>query len=80
MVCVVLKIELLFILCLVIVFFFFGNLVVLVFVISYVVISLVGGVVVCFFDLCGKVNKSELEELVCSVGVKWVGVGKEIVW
>jgi ATP-binding cassette, subfamily B, bacterial HlyB/CyaB len=50
----------------------------LAFVTSYVAISSAGGFVARLFDLRGKVNKSELEEFVRSVGVKRVGAGKEI--
>jgi subfamily B ATP-binding cassette protein HlyB/CyaB len=48
------------------------------FVTSYLAISSAGGVVARLFDLRGKVNKSELEEFVRSVGVKRVNAGKEI--
>jgi len=48
------------------------------FVTSYVAISSAGGFVARLFDLRGKVNKSELEEFVRSVGVKRVNAGKEI--
>ncbi|HYD62531.1 MAG TPA: peptidase domain-containing ABC transporter [Noviherbaspirillum sp.] len=48
------------------------------FVASYVAISSAGGFVTRLFDLRGKVNKSELEEFVRSVGVKRVIAGKEI--
>ncbi|HJV73452.1 MAG TPA: peptidase domain-containing ABC transporter [Noviherbaspirillum sp.] len=48
------------------------------FVTSYVAISSAGGVVARLFDLRGKVDKKELEELVRSVGVKRVAAGKEI--
>ena len=48
------------------------------FVASFVAISSAGGVVARLFDLRGKVNKSELEELVRSVGVKRLSAGKEI--
>lgn len=48
------------------------------FVTSYVAISSAGGFVARLFDLRGKVNKSELEELVHSVGVKRVRAGKDI--
>lgn len=58
---------------------FSGNPAALAFVTSYVAISSAGGVVARLFDLRGKVDKSELEELVRSVGVKRVGAGKEIV-
>jgi ATP-binding cassette, subfamily B, bacterial HlyB/CyaB len=50
----------------------------LAFVTSYVAISSAGGFVARLFDLRGKVNKSELEEFVRSVGIKRVGAGKEI--
>jgi ATP-binding cassette, subfamily B, bacterial HlyB/CyaB len=50
----------------------------LAFVTSYVAISSAGGFVARLFDLRGKVNKSELEEFVRSVGVKRVSAGKEI--
>ncbi|TKC81640.1 cyclic nucleotide-binding domain-containing protein [Trinickia terrae] len=49
------------------------------FVTSYVAISSAGGFVARLFDLRGKLNKSELEEYVSSVGVKRVAAGKEIV-
>jgi len=48
------------------------------FVTSYVAISSAGGFVARLFDLRGKVNKSELEEFVRSVGAKRVNAGKEI--
>jgi ATP-binding cassette subfamily B protein len=48
------------------------------FVTSYVAIGSAGGVVARLFDLRGKVDKRELEELVRSVGVKRVAAGKEI--
>lgn len=48
------------------------------FVTSYVAISSAGGVVARLFDLRGKVDKVELEELVRSVGVKRVAAGKEV--
>jgi ATP-binding cassette subfamily B protein len=48
------------------------------FVTSYVAINSAGGFVARLFDLRGKLNKSELEECVRSVGVKRVGAGKEI--
>lgn len=48
------------------------------FVTSYVAISSAGGFVARLFDLRGKVNKGELEELVHSVGVKRVRAGKDI--
>ena len=48
------------------------------FVTSYVAISSAGGFVTRLFDLRGKVNKSELEEFIRSVGVKRIGAGKEI--
>ncbi|NMF90930.1 ABC transporter transmembrane domain-containing protein [Aromatoleum petrolei] len=50
----------------------------LAFVTSYVAIGSAGGVVARLFDLRGKVDKKELEELVRSVGVKRVAAGKEI--
>ncbi|HEY8101339.1 MAG TPA: peptidase domain-containing ABC transporter [Burkholderiaceae bacterium] len=50
----------------------------LAFVTSYVAISSAGGLVTRLFDLRGKVNKSEMEEFVRSVGVKRVSAGKEI--
>ncbi|SAL31417.1 peptidase domain-containing ABC transporter [Caballeronia humi] len=50
----------------------------LAFVTSYVAINSAGGFVARLFDLRGKLNKSELEECVRSVGVKRVGAGKEI--
>ncbi len=48
------------------------------FIASYVAINSAGGLVARLFDLRGKVNKSELEEFVRSVGVKRVGAGKDI--
>ncbi|RJG05531.1 ATP-binding cassette domain-containing protein [Noviherbaspirillum cavernae] len=48
------------------------------FIVSYVAISSAGGLVTRLFDLRGKVNKSELEEFVRSVGVKRAPAGKEI--
>lgn len=48
------------------------------FVTSYVAINSAGGFVARLFDLRGKVEKSELEDFVRSVGVKRVGAGKEI--
>jgi ATP-binding cassette, subfamily B, bacterial HlyB/CyaB len=48
------------------------------FVTSYVAISSAGGFVARLFDLRGKVNKSELEDFVRSVGVKRVNADKEI--
>ncbi|MDF3882862.1 peptidase domain-containing ABC transporter [Cupriavidus basilensis] len=48
------------------------------FVASYVAISSAGGFVARLFDLRGKLDKSELEEAVRSVGVKRVSEGKEI--
>jgi ATP-binding cassette subfamily B protein len=45
---------------------------------NYVAISSAGGLVARLFDLRGKVNKTELEEFVRSVGVKRVSAGKEI--
>lgn len=48
------------------------------FVTSFVAIGSAGGVVARLFDLRGKVDKAELEELVRSVGVKRVAAGKEI--
>ena len=50
----------------------------LAFVTSYVAINSAGGFVARLFDLRGKLNKTELEECVRSVGVKRVGAGKEI--
>jgi ATP-binding cassette, subfamily B, bacterial HlyB/CyaB len=50
----------------------------LAFITSYVAISSAGGLVARLFDLRGKVNKSEMEEFVRSVGVKRVSAGKEI--
>ncbi|MGE5469707.1 MAG: peptidase domain-containing ABC transporter [Bacteroidota bacterium] len=50
-----------------------------VFVASYVAINSAGGLVARLFDLRGKVSKSELDELVRSVGVKRVAAGKEII-
>ncbi len=48
------------------------------FITSYVAISSAGGFVSRLFDLRGKVNKSELEEFIRSVGVKRMSAGKEI--
>jgi ATP-binding cassette subfamily B protein len=48
------------------------------FIASYVAISSAGGLVTRLFDLRGKVDKSELEEFVRSVGVKRVSAGREI--
>lgn len=48
------------------------------FVASRVAIGSAGGLISQLFDLRGKVDKSELEELIRSVGVKQVGTGKEI--
>lgn len=48
------------------------------FVTTYVAISSAGGFVARLFDLRGKVSKSELEELVQSVGAKRVSAGKTI--
>ena len=48
------------------------------FITSYVAINSAGGFVTRLFDLRGKVNKSELEEFIRSVGVKRVAAGKEI--
>jgi ATP-binding cassette subfamily B protein len=45
---------------------------------NYVAISSAGGLVARLFDLRGKVNKTELEDFVRSVGVKRVSAGKEI--
>ena len=48
------------------------------FIASYVAISSAGGFVARLFDLRGKVDKSDLEEFVRSVGVKRVRAGKSI--
>src|SRR5262245_42732534 len=48
------------------------------FVAGRVVISSAGGLISHLFDLKSKVDKSELEELTRSVGVKRVAAGKEI--
>jgi len=48
------------------------------FVTSFVAISSAGGLVARLFDLRGKVDKSELEDFVRSVGAKRVSAGKEI--
>jgi ATP-binding cassette subfamily B protein len=48
------------------------------FVAGRVAISSAGGLISHLFDLKGKVDKEELEELIRSVGVKQVGAGKEI--
>jgi ATP-binding cassette subfamily B protein len=45
---------------------------------SYVAINSAGGFVARLFDLRGKVDRGEVEELVRSIGVKRVGAGKEI--
>jgi len=50
----------------------------LTFITSYVAISSAGGFVAKLFDLRGKLDKTELEEAVRSVGVKRVAAGKEI--
>jgi ATP-binding cassette subfamily B protein len=50
----------------------------LAFITSFVAIGSAGGVVARLFDLRGKVDKAELEELVRSVGVKRVAAGREI--
>ena len=50
----------------------------LAFVASFVAIGAAGGFVTRLFDLRGKVERSELEEFVRSVGEKRIGVGKEI--
>ena len=49
------------------------------FVASRVAIGSAGGLISQLFDLRGKIDKSELDELVRSVGVKQVGAGKVIV-
>ncbi|HEU0306748.1 MAG TPA: cysteine peptidase family C39 domain-containing protein, partial [Lysobacter sp.] len=48
------------------------------FVASRVAIGSAGGLISQLFDLRGKVDKAELEELIRSVGVKQVAAGKEI--
>lgn len=48
------------------------------FVTSYVAINSVGGFVARLFDLPGKIDRSELEEAVRSVGVKRVAAGRAI--
>lgn len=48
------------------------------FVASRVAISSAGGLISQLFDLRGKVDKSELENLIRSVGVKQISAGKEI--
>jgi subfamily B ATP-binding cassette protein HlyB/CyaB len=48
------------------------------FVTNYVAINSAGGSVARLFDLRGKVEKNELEDLVRSVGVKRVSAGREI--
>jgi ATP-binding cassette subfamily B protein len=48
------------------------------FVASRVAISSAGGLISQLFDLRGKVDKSELEDLIRSVGVKQISAGKEI--
>src|SRR5262245_7108884 len=45
---------------------------------TYVAINSAGGFVARLFDLRGKVNKTELEEFIQSVGVKRVSAGREI--
>jgi subfamily B ATP-binding cassette protein HlyB/CyaB len=49
------------------------------FVASRVAIGSAGGLISQLFDLRGKVDKGELEELIRSVGVKQVEAGKEVV-
>ena len=49
------------------------------FVASRVAIGSAGGLISQLFDLRGKVDKDELEEIIRSVGVKQVDAGKEIV-
>jgi ATP-binding cassette, subfamily B, bacterial HlyB/CyaB len=48
------------------------------FITSYVAIASAGGFVTQLFDLRGKVNRTELEEFIRSVGVKRIPAGKEI--
>ncbi|MFL6693883.1 MAG: peptidase domain-containing ABC transporter, partial [Ramlibacter sp.] len=48
------------------------------FVASRVAISSAGGLISQLFDLRGKVDRNELEELIRSVGVKQIAAGKEI--
>lgn len=55
-----------------------GNPAALAFITSYVAISSAGGFVARLFDLRGKLDKSELEDAVRSVGVKRVAAGKPI--
>jgi subfamily B ATP-binding cassette protein HlyB/CyaB len=55
-----------------------GNPAALAFVAGRVAISSAGGLISHLFDLKSKVDKSELEELTRSVGVKRVGAGEEI--
>lgn len=55
-----------------------GNAAARAFVAGRVAISSAGGLISHLFDLKSKVDKSELEELIRSVGVKQVGAGKEI--
>jgi ATP-binding cassette subfamily B protein len=50
----------------------------LAFVTSYVAIHSAGGFVTRLFDLRGKVDKSDIEEFVRSVGVKRIAAGREI--
>jgi len=49
------------------------------FVASRVAISSAGGLISQLFDLRGKVDRNELEELIRSVGVKQVAAGKEVI-
>jgi len=55
-----------------------GNPAALAFITSYVAISSAGGFVARLFDLRGKLDKTELEDAVRSVGVKRVAAGKPI--
>ena len=72
------KTELLFIPCSVIAPIVAANPAARAFVASRVAIGSAGGLISQLFDLRGKVDKAELEELIRSVGVKQVPAGKEI--
>lgn len=72
------KTELLFIPCSVIAPIVAANPAARAFVASRVAIGSAGGLISQLFDLRGKVDKAELEELIRSVGVKQVSAGKEI--
>ncbi|HET9206466.1 MAG TPA: cyclic nucleotide-binding domain-containing protein, partial [Burkholderiaceae bacterium] len=72
------KVELLFIPRSVVAPIIAGNPAARAFVASRVAIGSAGGLISQLFDLRGKVDKGELEELIRSVGVKQVEAGKEI--